>query len=209
MIRRFTVCLILLLTLALPMAARAEYVGSHPASDVYVTQTVRHTCTLIATTMMLRNYSCQLGSPYEQVTDTGVGRFAWTKQYGLSQNFTIGQGGGQGGGTLSVGEAASHIGEKGVWVAGYIVGGDLTSAGKTVKTEGITKNTHLALADRSSITDKASCLAVELPAGKVRQALNLVDHPELIGKRVKVKGDLVDKYFGTVGLKSTASYEMP
>ena len=50
---------------------------------------------------------------------------------------------------------------------------------------------------------------VELPAGKVRQALNLVDHPELIGKRVKVKGDLVDKYFGTVGLKSTTDYEMP
>ena len=132
-----------------------------------------------------------------------------TSRSWVSENFTIGQGGGQGSGTLSVGEAASHIGEKGVWVAGYIVGGDLTSAGKTVKTEGITKNTHLALADRSSITDKASCLAVELPAGKVRQALNLVDHPELIGKRVKVKGDLVDKYFGTVGLKSTASYEMP
>ena len=132
-----------------------------------------------------------------------------TSRSWVSENFTIGQGGDQGGGTLSVGEAASHIGEKGVWVAGYIVGGDLTSAGKTVKTEGITKNTHLALAERSSITDKASCLAVELPAGKVRQALNLVDHPELIGKRVKVKGDLVDKYFGTVGLKSTASYEMP
>ena len=127
----------------------------------------------------------------------------------VSENYTIGQGGGQAQGTLSVGEAASHIGQKGVWVAGYIVGGDLTSAGKTVKTEGITKNTHIALADRSSITEKASCLAVELPSGKVRQALNLVDHPELIGKRVKVKGDLVDKYFGTVGMKSTTDYEMP
>lgn len=127
----------------------------------------------------------------------------------VSENYTIGQGGGQAQGTLSVGEAAAHIGQKGVWVAGYIVGGDLTSAGKTVKTEGITKNTHIALADRSSITEKASCLAVELPSGKVRQALNLVDHPELIGKRVKVKGDLVDKYFGTVGMKSTTDYEMP
>ena len=55
-----------------------------------------------------------------------------------------------------------------------------------------------------------SPLAVETMRQRgVRQALNLVDHPELIGKRVKVKGDLVDKYFGTVGLKSTASYEMP
>ena len=158
--------------------------------------------------------SGNLGEPLDHPKGSGNGKSSITVQTDtsrswVSENFTIGQGGGQGGGTLSVGEAASHIGEKGVWVAGYIVGGDLTSAGKTVKTEGINKNTHLALADRSSITDKASCLAVELPAGKVRQALNLVDHPELIGKRVKVKGDLVDKYFGTVGLKSTTDYEMP
>ena len=91
MIRRLNVCLILLLTLALPMGAHAEYVGSHPASDVYVTQTVRHTCTLIATTMMLRNYSCQLGSPYEQVTETGVRNFAWINGRGLRQSFSIGQ----------------------------------------------------------------------------------------------------------------------
>ena len=71
--------------------AEGVYYGSHPADDVYMTQSVAHTCTLVATTMMLRNYSCQRGSPYEQVTETGVGRFAWTKQYGLSQSFDIGQ----------------------------------------------------------------------------------------------------------------------
>lgn len=131
-----------------------------------------------------------------------------TSRNWVSENYTIGQGGGQAQGTLSVGEASSHAGEKDVWVLGYIVGGDLTSSGKTVKTEGMTKNTHLAIADRSSITDKSSCLAVELPSGKVRQALNLVDHPELIGKRVKVKGNLVDKYFGTVGMKSTSDYQL-
>lgn len=79
--------------LMLSAAAGAEgvYYGSHPADDVYLTQSKAHTCTLIAATMMLRNYSCQRGSPYEQVTDTGVGHFAWTKQYGLSQSFDIGQ----------------------------------------------------------------------------------------------------------------------
>lgn len=72
-------------------SAEGVYYGSHPADDVYLTQSVAHTCTLIAATMMLRNYSCQRGSPYLQVTDTGVGHYAWTKQYGLSQNFSIGQ----------------------------------------------------------------------------------------------------------------------
>lgn len=107
---------------------------------------------------------------------------------------------------LSVTEAASHAGEKNVWVYGYIVGGDLTSAGKNVKTGEISKSTHLALAERSSITAKASCVAVELPKGEIRAALNLVDHPDLIGSRVYVKGNLVDSYFGTIGLKGTCEY---
>ena len=102
---------------------------------------------------------------------------------------------------ISVADAASHIGESGVWIYGYIVGGDLTSAGQSVKTEGITKNTHIAIATRSSVTAKESCVAVELPQGKVRDALNLVDHPDLRGSRVYIKGNVVESYFGTTGLK--------
>jgi len=106
----------------------------------------------------------------------------------------------------SVADAAKHVGEEGVWVYGYIVGGDLTAAGKNVKTSDITKATHLALAARSSITVKASCVAVELPSGSVREALNLVSHPQLIGTRVYVKGNLVSSYFGTTGLKGCKEY---
>ena len=126
-----------------------------------------------------------------------------------NEEFVIGSGGsgGQPGADYSVAEASRHIGEEGVWVTGYIVGGDLTSAGKSVKTYDITKNTHIALADRSSVTDKEACIAVELPSGKVRNALNLVDHPELIGRRVSVKGNLVEKYFGTLGLKASSDYK--
>ena len=66
------------------------YYGSYPASGVFIVQTQRRTCTLVATTMMLRNYSYQLGSPYEQVTESAVRQYAWTKQYGLSHDFSIG-----------------------------------------------------------------------------------------------------------------------
>ena len=124
------------------------------------------------------------------------------------EDYTIGQPGSGEENVFSVGDAADHVGETGVWITGYIVGGDLTTAGKTVNTTGLTKATHLALADRSSITAKASCLAVELPQGKVRDALNLVDHPDLIGRRVSVKGNLVDKYFGTLGMKGTSDYNL-
>lgn len=131
-----------------------------------------------------------------------------------NDSFVIGGNGSGGGGNggseetdaYSVAEAASHVGEEDVWVYGYIVGGDLSASGKSVKTKDIGKQTHFALAARSSVTDKASCVAVELPSGKVREALNLVDHPDLIGQRVYVKGNLVNKYFGTTGLKGTNDY---
>ena len=106
----------------------------------------------------------------------------------------------------SVAQAADHIGEDEIWVFGYIVGGDLSSAGTTVKTAKFTKATHLAIAARSSVTTKASCIAVELPKGPVRDALNLVDHPDLVGSRVYLKGSLVASYFGTTGLKSVSDY---
>ena len=108
----------------------------------------------------------------------------------------------------TVSQAASHIGENGVWVYGYIVGGDLSTAGLTVKTSKITKNTHLAIAARSSVTAKASCISVELPKGAVRDALNLVDHPDLIGSRIYLRGNIVASYFGTTGLKGVSDYVM-
>ena len=126
-----------------------------------------------------------------------------------------GSGGGSGGdddpgseldNAYSVSQASDHVGEDGVWVFGYIVGGDLSIAGTTVKTSKLTKATHLAIAARSTVTAKASCVAVELPKGAVRDALNLVDHPDLIGSRVYLKGSIVASYFGTTGLKSVSDY---
>jgi len=134
-----------------------------------------------------------------------------TSRIWTSEDYVIGGSSGSNSGegpmeAISVADAAAHTGETGVWLYGYIVGGDLTSAGKSVKTSGITKNTHLALATRSSVTAKASCVAVELPKGAVRDALNLVDHPELIGTRIYLKGNIVSSYFGTTGLKGTSEY---
>ena len=106
----------------------------------------------------------------------------------------------------SVSQASEHVGEDNVWVFGYIVGGDLSTAGTSVKTSKITKATHFAIAARSSVTSKASCVAVELPKGPIRDALNLVDHPDLIGSRVYLKGSIVASYFGATGLKGVSDY---
>lgn len=132
-----------------------------------------------------------------------------TSKTWIWDDYTVGgqNGGDTAGSAISVADAASYIGSNGIWIQGYVVGGDLSAAGAAVKTSGITKATHLALAPRASVTAKASCVAVELPSGKVREALNLVDHPELIGRKICVKGNLVESYFGTTGLKGCSDWQ--
>lgn len=145
------------------------------------------------------------GSRFEVAVDTTKN---WNSETYVIGGASSGNGGEDLADAISVADAAAHAGERNVWVYGYIVGGDLTSAGKSVKTSEITKNTHIAIASRSSVTAKESCVAVELPKGAVRDALNLVDNPGLIGRRVYVRGDLVEAYFGTTGLKSTSDYSL-
>lgn len=85
--RRF--CALLAALLVSICAAQAEYIGSMPDGGVYVVQSQRHTCTLVATTMMLRNYAYQMDSVYEQVTESAVRGCAWNSK-GLKWDFTLG-----------------------------------------------------------------------------------------------------------------------
>ncbi|MCQ2143364.1 MAG: DUF4493 domain-containing protein [Bacteroidales bacterium] len=107
----------------------------------------------------------------------------------------------------TVAGAKENIGETGVWVSGYIVGGDMTSSASGMKTEGpFSSATNIAIAGRSSVTDKQSCLSVQLPSGAVREALNLVAHPENMGKRLLIKGDIVSAYYGIPGIKNPTEF---
>lgn len=109
------------------------------------------------------------------------------------------------GAALTIADARKAVGQKDVWVTGYIVGGDLTSASASFS--GPFKSmTNVLLGPRSAVSDKSSCLSVQLPDNEVREALNLVEHPEMLGRRVSVKGDLVASYFGICGLKNTVEY---
>ena len=49
-------------------------------------------------------------------------------------------------------------------------------------------------ADKASEKDVKKCIAIGLPAGDVRAALNLKDHPENRGKKVTVKGTISTVY---------------
>lgn len=108
---------------------------------------------------------------------------------------------------MTVNQAMSSIGEEDVWVSGYIVGGNLTSSSASF-TGPFSSRTCILLGPRSSASDRSSCISVQLPAGDVRDALNLVDNPELLGVKVALKGDMVEAYYGLPGLKNCRAYKL-
>ncbi len=135
-----------------------------------------------------------------------------TSRFWTTGDYTGEDSGSAGGGissALSVGQARSMAADspEDVWVYGYIAGGDCTSSNCSFSAP-FTSNTNLLIAAKSSSADKESCLSVQLQKGDIRDALNLVDHPENLGRQVFLKGDLVPKYYGIPGIKNLTEYQL-
>lgn len=124
-----------------------------------------------------------------------------------SEDYVIGSGASSGGGILSVSDAISSPGEEDVCVSGYIVGGDLTSSSASFE-KPFSSRTNIIIGPRTNTSEKSSCLSVQLPSGEIRDALNLVDNPGLLGKRVCLRGDIVESYFGLVGIKNVTEFQL-
>lgn len=138
--------------------------------------------------------------------ETGVSMTVDTVRVWNEDEIIIGQQTGyQDGEILTVAQAIALKEGEDVWVSGYIVGGDLTSTSASME-QPFSSRTCLLLGPRSSTIDRKSCISVQLPSGEVREALNLVDNPGVFRKKVKVKGDLVNSYYGLVGVKNTSEY---
>lgn len=108
---------------------------------------------------------------------------------------------------VGITQAMSSVGEEDIWVRGYIVGGDLTSSSGSFE-EPFTSRTNILLGPKPSTTNRSSCLAVQLQTGDVRDNLNLVDNPGLLGRKLYIKGDIVASYYGLVGIKNVTDYEL-
>lgn len=95
-----------------------------------------------------------------------------------------------------------------VWVAGFIVGSSSSSYGSDFSnaTGEDASNTNIFIAETADESDYTKCVPVQLPAGDVRNALSLQQHPENLGKAVLLYGSL-EKYFGQAGLKSVTDFE--
>ncbi len=149
-------------------------------------------------------------SPSETSGKGGMSIKVDTVRNWTSESFVIGGGGSSGTDqyeALTVSEALSSIGEEDVWVSGYIVGGDLTSSSASFQTP-FDSRTNILLGPRSTTSDKEVCLSVQLPSGELRNALNLVDNPKLLRRKICLRGDIVEAYYGIPGLKNITEYEL-
>ncbi|PTM59370.1 DUF6359 domain-containing protein [Desmospora activa] len=92
-------------------------------------------------------------------------------------------------------------------VEGYIVGTTSTTSsfGTGNFAAPFSVNTNLLLADDPDEREKTKLLPVQLPNNTVRQQLNLVDHAEHLGKKVRISGDL-GAYFSVPGLRNASSF---
>ena len=141
-----------------------------------------------------------------------------TSRTWLKDSYVIGggsSGGNTGGGSssgdsyknaMSVTKAMTEIGAEGVWVYGYIVGGDLTKTGMSTDPP-FEASSNFAIAGRASVTDKESCLSVQIPSkASARDALNLVTNPENLKRKVFLKGNIVESYFDIPGIKNVTDF---
>jgi hypothetical protein len=144
--------------------------------------------------------------PSTDYASPGISVSVDTSRTWLSEQYILGEGSGTNG-ILSVSQAYEMVGEDDVWVCGYIVGGDLTSSSASFE-KPFSSRTNLLIGPRSSTSEKSSCLSVQLPSGYLRDELNLVDNPQLLGRKICVKGDIVEAYYGIPGIKNLSEYEL-
>lgn len=110
-------------------------------------------------------------------------------------------------GAVSIEEAKEMIGQKNVKVFGYILGGDVTTTTVRVGPPFEMKSSFV-IASSVSERNRNNMMVVELPSGPIRDALNLVNNPDNLGRPIVVTGTIVSAYYGYPGIKSTKSYTL-
>ena len=99
------------------------------------------------------------------------------------------------------------------WVQGYIVGAvknglsSVNSNSDIIWNSQFDNQTNVVIADDPNCHEVSQCIIVHLPYNKpLRSQVNLVDHPENLGKQLSVLGKLYT-YFGQAGLRDSNGTE--
>lgn len=150
------------------------------------------------------------GSSEEGIPSAQVSVGIDTSRLWITDSYEIGgdnDAGASSEGAMTVAQARTAAGQKDVWISGYVVGGDLTSSAASFEPP-FKSRTNIVIGPKSTTSARSSCMSVQLPAGDVREALNLVDNPSLLGRRILLRGDVVEAYYGIPGVKNISDYEL-
>ena len=92
---------------------------------------------------------------------------------------------------------------------GYIVGfSSGTNAATAAKFTAEGANaTNVLIAESAAEKDVANCIAVSLPSGAIRTAINLKDNPANLGKEVTIKGTISAAVLGIKGVNALTDYK--
>jgi len=95
------------------------------------------------------------------------------------------------------------------WIECYVVGfvPDKYYSDAVFGTAEGASTTNIVVAATATETNGANAVPVQLPAGAVRDALNLSANPTLLGTKIMLKGS-VEKYFGVCGIKAVTEYSL-
>lgn len=89
----------------------------------------------------------------------------------------------------------------------YWVTGSINAMGAANAADGVLQLATAASASNLVIGDGTNIIAVALPSGDVRSALNVVDNPDNVGKTLNIKGDLL-AHFQAPGLKNPTEFNI-
>ncbi len=87
------------------------------------------------------------------------------------------------------------------YIVGYIYGTKIATGSVFASSDTISQAANVLIAESADVTDYAQCIPVQLPSGKLRDAVNLKDNKANIDKPVVI-GGLLQTYFGVLGLKN-------
>jgi len=127
-------------------------------------------------------------NPESSITD-------WTNNN--AGKIEIGEGGEEEGGDgteskpYNVGQLAAKVGETAKWVEGYIVGSPTFA-----RAIGTPSSDKILLAATADETDESKCIPVDIESSAVKANLDIIAYPTLVGKQVKLQGNIVDNLFG-------------
>lgn len=152
---------------------------------------------LVLMTLGLGACNDELAQPPVIIPEGGIGTGAWDNPMTVYQ----------------VGLGSVNNAFESCWVKGYIVGyvnidvANVLKDETAVFTTPATVKTNILLAATADEKDWTKCIPVQLPSGPVRNALNVADHADNMGKEVCILGSTGSKYCSAYGLRSASAYK--